>query len=381
MHGFAHLDDFHARQKSFRKKSQSTLPPSSEQPSRETKGSQYNYKNYESRLEQRGSYMREHDDIDDAENNRQAMKTLCKILLETDQTVPQNSLFRDDLFEKICEKIRNRNEAIIVQDITRLIVPSAMNLAIYGAKHLRHLEETVIESWNSMIEYEGTLPQPDYSVGFGRSAFTQEQLDKLEPFVGKFGSNLATYVMATSQMYFPFLTCEVKCGAVALDVADRQNAQSMSISLRALVVLFRLVKRENELDRDILVFSVSHDHSVVRIYGHYPVIQGNKITFYRHSIRKFDFSDGENKWTAYKFIKNVYDFYMPKLYKLICSAIDDLPADTNCDDSQSASLFPNLLRGSQQSHAESVIGQNGSQSNFLTSHEVTPTTSSKKTQN
>ena len=283
--------------------------------------------------------MRDYDGIDDdAENNGQTLKTLCKTLLETDQTVPQDSLFRDDLFKKICEKIRNRNEAIIVQDITRLIVPSAMNLAIYGAKHLCHLYETVIESWSSMIEYEGTLPQPDYSVGFGRSAFTWEQRDKLKPFVGELESNLATYFMATPQMYFPFLTCEVKSGAVDLEVADRQNAQSMSVALRALVVLFRLVKRENELDRKILAFSVSHDHSTVRIYGHYPVIQGNKIFFYRHPIRHFVFTDGETQWTAYKFIKNVYNLHVPKLHQLICSGIDDISANINSDVSQPTSF-------------------------------------------
>jgi len=48
-------------------------------------------------------------------------------------------------------------------------------------------------------------------------------------------------------MYFPFLTCEVKCSAAALDVADWQNAHSMTLAVRAVVELFRLVKREKEL--------------------------------------------------------------------------------------------------------------------------------------
>jgi hypothetical protein len=41
----------------------------------------------------------------------------------------------------------------------------------------------------------------------------------------------------------------------------------------------------------------------VRIYGHYPVIDGPKTTFYRHPIYTFDFTalDGKEKWTAYKF--------------------------------------------------------------------------------
>ena len=94
---------------------------------------------------------------------------------------------------------------------------------------------------------------------------------RLKPFVGEPGFKATTYLMATTRMYFPFLTCEVKRGAAALDVADRQNAQSMSVAPRGLVVLFRYVKREKELDREIFTFSISHDHRSVRIYGHYPV--------------------------------------------------------------------------------------------------------------
>ena len=195
--------------------------------------------------------------------------------------------------------------------------------------------------------------------------------------MGEPGSKVITYFMATTRMYFPFLTCEVKCGAAALDIADRQNAHSMTVAVRALVELFRLVKREKELDREILAFSVSHDHTSVRIYGHYPVIEGDKITFYRHPIHKFDFTalDGKDRWTAYKFTKNVYDHYMPKLHKLICSAIDDLPADISFDLSQSASFSQSTPQSSQQSIAESTLGEDDSQPSFLASQEVTPTTS------
>lgn len=117
--------------------------------------------------------MREYYGINNNDKGKN-MRTLCKALLERDQTIPQDSLFRNDLFKKTCEEVRNRNEAKVVQDITRLIVPSAENLAIYGAKHLIYLYETVNEGWTSIAEYEGTLPQSNYSVGFGRSAFTWE---------------------------------------------------------------------------------------------------------------------------------------------------------------------------------------------------------------
>ena len=130
-------------------------------------------------------------------------------------------------------------------------------------------------------------------------------------------------------MYFPFLTCEVKCGAAALDIADRQNAHSMTLATRAIVELFRLVGREMELHREILAFSISHDHRSVRIYGHYPVIDGKDTKYYRHPIHTFDFTalDGKEKWTAYRFTKNVYDTWMPAHFKQLCSAIHDIPAD------------------------------------------------------
>ena len=161
------------------------------------------------------------------------------------------------------------------------------------------------------IPVEGPKPQPDYSVGFRRSAFIDEQLKKFDPLIGSVYETSS--FVATYRMYFPFLTCEIKCGATALDVADRQNAHSMTIAVRALVDLFRSMKREKELDREILAFSISHDHTSVRIYGHYPVIEGDKTTFYRHPIHKFDFTalDGKEKWTAYDFTKNVYDTWMP----------------------------------------------------------------------
>jgi hypothetical protein len=80
-----------------------------------------------------------------------------------------------------------------------------------------------------------------------------------------------SYCLGTYYMYFPFLTCEVRCGDVGLDTADRQNAHSMTLAVRGIVELFKLVGREKELHREILAFSISHNDESVRIYGHYPV--------------------------------------------------------------------------------------------------------------
>ena len=226
-------------------------------------------------------------------------------------------------------------------------------------------------------------PQPDYSIRFGRSAFTVDQLEKLKPFVSEVIDTFTTYYMATWQMYFPFLTCEVKCGAAALDVADRQNAHSMTLAVRGVVELFRLVKREKELDREILAFSISHDDRTVRIYGYYPVIDGPKTTFYRHPIKEFSFTseDGKEKWTAYKFTKNVYNIWMPTHIKRICSVIDELPPNINFEVSELQSERSGLSQVFedqsllQQSNPDStsLAGKDDSQSSLAGSS--TPNTS------
>lgn len=67
-----------------------------------------------------------------------------------------------------------------------------------------------------------------------------------------------------------------------LNIADRQNAHSMTVAVKGVVELYRAVEREKELHREILTFSVSHNNISVRIYGHYPIIEEDKTTFYRH---------------------------------------------------------------------------------------------------
>ena len=123
--------------------------------------------------------------------------------------------------------------------------------------------ESVNEGWNNCVPVTKPRPQPDYALGFGRSAFSEDQLNKLQPFIGD--PSYLSYFMATYYMYFPFLTCEVKCGTAGLDIADRQNAHSMTVAMKGVVELFKGVGREQELHRRILGFSYSHDHESVRI--------------------------------------------------------------------------------------------------------------------
>ena len=358
-----------------RSNSATSTTPSDQKP-REEKSAPYRDQRYETLLEVKGSYMTKA-----PLGLASASQALCRSLLEKTQPVPGDTLFGDDVFETTCEKIHKKNEARIIQDISRLIVPSAESLATFGAKHLDILTESVNEGWNNSIPLTSTRPQPDYSVGFRRDAFTEDQLAKLSPFIGDFITGDQSFFMATYYMYFPFLTCEVKCGAAALDIADRQNAHSMTLAVRGIVELFRAVKREDEVNRKILAFSVSHDHQSVRIYGHYPVITGKDTKYYRHPIRNFVFTelDGKEKWTAYRFTKNVYDIWMPKHFENICSAINQLPSELNFDVpplSEATGLSQDLgnLMQSDASCA-SLPDERGSQSSNAGQQAVTPSTS------
>ncbi|OXV10038.1 hypothetical protein Egran_02197 [Elaphomyces granulatus] len=355
-----------------RKQSDTSLTGSSDQKKRDSKSAAYRDTRYTTLLAAKWSYM-EKSDLGITNTSL----AWCKTLLNSEQTVPKGSLFRDDIFETTCRKVQDRNEARVIRSITPYIVPSVEDLETLGATQLRCLIENVNECWTGSIPVEGPRPQPDYSVGFRRSAFTNEQLNKLDPLIGTVYDT--SFFVATYQMYFPFLTCEVKCGAAALDVADRQNAHSMTLAVRGVVELFRLVKREKELHREILAFSISHDHRTVRIYGHYPVIDGSKTTFYRHPIHTFDFTalEGKEKWTTYKFAKNVYDVWMLAHLERICSVIDQLPSDLDFEvqGTEASRLSKDLGGLSEPSNVESPSNQDNNESSPIVLQTETPDTS------
>lgn len=140
-----------------RKQSDSSLSGSSDQNKRESKSAPYRDTRYTTLLAAKGSYMKK-SDLGIADTSR----AWCTTLLDSVQTVPEDSLFRDDIFEKTCGKTDDRNEARVIQDIARLMVPSTETLATYGAKHLDHLIENVNEGWTGSVSVQGPRPQPDH---------------------------------------------------------------------------------------------------------------------------------------------------------------------------------------------------------------------------
>ena len=52
----------------------------------------------------------------------------------------------------------DRNETSVIDDIARLIVPSAETLAVLGEHHLKHLIVNLNEGWNELIPLVSPRP-------------------------------------------------------------------------------------------------------------------------------------------------------------------------------------------------------------------------------
>lgn len=266
-------------------------------------------------------------------------RRLCDDFLNCKYDIPNYTLFHGELFEKVLKEVDGENESMVYRDITPSLVPSAKNLYIRGSDHLGHLAEALNALWTKCSTLAGPQPKPGFCVGLKPSAFSKEEILRLKSYTAPKKTTLVT-----KKFYFPFLMCEVKCGEQGLDGADRQSAHSGSIAVNALVQLYRAVppiddphheerasSRVEELNQKILAFSISHDRTSVRIYGHYAKINGNKETFHRHPIHRFDITalNGKERWTTYNFTRKVYDEFVPLHLQRIQSAIAQLPDPTS----------------------------------------------------
>ena len=210
--------------------------------------------------------------------------------------------------------VTSENEAMLFCDITPLIAPRVELLRIRGVKHFEYLHGHINTAWGKNKSLIILPPQPDYCVGLCLDAFTAEQNQALLSIIGP--GEPRNPLQATFLMFFPFFTCEAKAGGASLGVADRQNTSSGSHSVNALLTLYRAAGRERELDRKLLAFSISHDSIFFMIFGHYVAFNnGEEPRFYRYQIRLASFTETQDRWTAYRFTRNVYDKFAPVHYE------------------------------------------------------------------
>jgi hypothetical protein len=258
-------------------------------------------------------------------------KKLCRVLLDVQCDIPENTIFRDDILEESIEEIQGMNESRVIQDIARLLVPSVGVLAKVSDRHLGVLIESVNDGWDNCFPLTDPRPQPNFAVGFRRSALGDHRIKKRQPLLGDKPFLHQSPIMATPYMYFPILIPEAKCGTAGLEVADRQNAHSMGIAVRSIAFIFRLAKKHMELHRRLLTFSISHNHNLVTLHGWYPIMDGDSCyAVHRHLIHSFNIvaKGGVEKWTTYKFSTGVYRYALVLLSE-INAIIDELPPDLN----------------------------------------------------
>jgi len=192
------------------KQSNNSTATLSDQKSQVRKSSFYLNSCYETLLKLKDSFIR------DSETEILAVKkNFCKTLLSIKQKILLNTLFNNCFFHKFCEKIENKNKMRVICDVFLLITSLAEILITQEIKMLKYLMKSMNAGWNKSISFEDTHSQSDYFVRFQYTAFSKDQLKKLNL---KF--NKRTYFVMTEEIYFSFLMCEVKCENKTLDVAD-----------------------------------------------------------------------------------------------------------------------------------------------------------------
>lgn len=250
-------------------------------------------------------------------------KILCKRLLAGKYQEPEYTLFPLSLFLSAWGRARTRNEARIYRDITPLLVPSAELLFICGCEDLEDIAEEISADWNKSKTLGDPKPRPDFAVGISPTAFTEEEISKL-----KNHTSFERATLFTANIYFPFLLCEAKCGEQGINRADRQNIHSGSMAVNAIVQLYQALEGQKalQLTGQILVFSISHDNEWVKIYGHYAVLEGEKVTFCRYPIESFtlNFNEGQGRKRTYDFVRGIYHTFYPQHLKRIQSALAEI---------------------------------------------------------
>lgn len=204
-----------------------SVSPSASASSRDAKSHAYKAVNYVTILETKGCFMRQSPAGPTSED-----LALCQRLLHQPVETPPGTLFDDEFIEDFHDALRNRSEARLLVDLHRLLMPSAENLFIQGKKELKDVIDGYNDPWLKTEPIYGPKPQPDHARGLRWSTFSDGQRRKL----GIKPDEKSLYAVR-EDMYFPYLTAEIKCGNQALEFADRQNMHSMCIALRAVVSL------------------------------------------------------------------------------------------------------------------------------------------------
>ncbi|KAJ5348559.1 uncharacterized protein N7506_001812 [Penicillium brevicompactum] len=246
---------------------------------RDTRSYAYRAVNYVTILETKGCFMRQSSAGPISEDI-----ALCERLLSQPIEPPTGTLLEDEYNTDFHNALQNRSEARLLVDLHPLIMPSAENQYIRGNQSLKDVIDGYNDPWLKTEPIYGPKPQPDHARGLRWSAFSESQRRKL----GIKPDEKSPYTVR-EDMYFPYLTAEIKCGNQALELADRQNMHSF------------------------------------RIYGYYPEINDGKVSFYRWPVAQPNVWVKANRWTCYQFVENLDCEFLPIHTDRLMRILEEVP--------------------------------------------------------
>ncbi|OKL60863.1 hypothetical protein UA08_03304 [Talaromyces atroroseus] len=249
----------------------------------------------------------------------------CMRLLSEEVTTPQNTIFDDESGRNFYRMLWDQSEVGLLMGLHPLLMPSVQEQYLKQKESRDHFQylEHVVDGYNDLwINAEpicGPKPKPDHARGLCESFLSDNQRRKL-----KTKSNGPSPYTMRDNMWFPYLTAEVKRAGEGLLAADRQNMHSVCIASRALVCLSQAANQPEKLHRRVLGFSISHDLDHVSIYVHYPEINQGKVAYYRWKLADY-ISIWEHKWTCYRFVENLDRVFLLIHIGLLKELLEEIP--------------------------------------------------------
>ncbi|KAF2220303.1 hypothetical protein BDZ85DRAFT_34176 [Elsinoe ampelina] len=274
-----------------------------------------------------------------------ASEDLLTVLLSSHYPLPDGPLLHEGKLLRVLDRIRFCNEARIIRDATPFLVPSPELLSLDDDSGLEHVCEALDAEWLQCATLCGPRPKPDFAVGVAASAFDEDEMKTLRlehtPFCP------TTF---PEGMYFPFLICEVKSSDRPIMEAERQAMHGASIAVNSIVQLYRKTSALDQIDRELLAFSVAHNDSNVKVFGHFASIKDGKATFYRHRLYAADIAtqSASPDWgKPYRLCRAIYETFLPQHIARIKSALRTLVNRPTSD----LISQPELMQDSQPSQS------------------------------
>lgn len=229
-------------------------------------------------------------------------RILCDRILQAQYKLPTEWSYQNNNFLKILDKALYRNEARVRRDIGPHIMPSPEVHHAQGDLGLEHVAEGVDAQWTKCTSLCGPKSRPDVSHGLSRFVFTPQERIKLN----------SNNTCACESMILPFYICEAKCFDKSIEESELQALHSASVASNAVIQMYQKISAADELHGRILVFSVSHNQRVVKVFGHYAMIDGDKATFYRHRLFETDLkTDAGNRNKPYQIARGIWEHFYP----------------------------------------------------------------------